>query len=173
MSFLVVIAILAAIVLSLTGIFGAIAPAVPGPPLSFGSLLIVYFLCPGSISTSILLLMLALTIGVSILDYIAPIWLTKLGGGSKKAVMGSTIGLFAGLLFMPIGLIVGPLTGAFIGEMMNNSSLRKSTKVALMSFISFLLTTGLKLIVSGIMTYYTFEGIYHQLAASLFNVLTP
>lgn len=161
MTFIIVIIILVAILLSLTGIVGAIMPALPGPPLSFASMLTVYFTCPGTISGRLLCVMLLLTITVSVLDYVAPIWLTKVGGGSKAAIWGSTLGLIAGLFFMPIGLILGPLAGAFIGEVSNNSSVGKATRVALMSFISFLLTTGAKLILSALMTYYTMAAIYN------------
>ena len=160
MTGLIIIVLLIAVLLSLTGIVGAIVPALPGPPLSFASLLTVYFICPGTISTELLIWMLVLTIIVSVLDYVAPIWLTKVGGGSKAAIWGSTLGLIAGLFFMPIGLIVGPLAGAFFGEMTNNSSLGKATRVALMSFISFLLTTGAKLVISALMTFYTLEAVY-------------
>ena len=160
MTVLIIIVLLIAVLLSLTGIVGAIAPALPGPPLSFASLLMVYFTCPGTISTELLIWMLVLTIIVSVLDYVAPIWLTKVGGGSKAAILGSTLGLIAGLFFMPIGLIVGPLAGAFFGEMTNNSSVGKATRVALMSFVSFLLTTGAKLVLSALMTFYTLEAVY-------------
>ena len=160
MTVLIIIVLLIAVLLSLTGIVGAIAPALPGPPLSFASLLMVYFTCPGTISTELLIWMLVLTIIVSVLDYVAPIWLTKVGGGSKAAIWGSTLGLIAGLFFMPIGLIVGPLAGAFFGEMTNNSSVGKATRVALMSFVSFLLTTGAKLVLSALMTFYPLEAVY-------------
>ena len=160
MTVFIIIVLLIAVLLSLTGIVGAIVPALPGPPLSFASLLTVYFICPGTISTELLIWMLVLTIIVSVLDYVAPIWLTKVGGGSKAAIWGSTLGLIAGLFFMPIGLIVGPLAGAFFGEMTNNSSLGKATRVALMSFVSFLLTTGAKLVISALMTFYTLEAVY-------------
>ena len=160
MTVFIIIVLLIAVLLSLTGIVGAIVPALPGPPLSFASLLTVYFICPGTISTELLIWMLVLTIVVSVLDYVAPIWLTKVGGGSKAAIWGSTLGLIAGLFFMPIGLIVGPLAGAFFGEMTNNSSLGKATRVALMSFVSFLLTTGAKLVLSALMTFYTLEAVY-------------
>ena len=160
MTVLIIIVLLIAVLLSLTGIVGAIVPALPGPPLSFASLLTVYFICPGTISTELLIWMLVLTIVVRVLDYVAPIWLTKVGGGSKAAIWGSTLGLIAGLFFMPIGLIVGPLAGAFFGEMTNNSSVGKATRVALMSFVSFLLTTGAKLVLSALMTFYTLEAVY-------------
>ena len=97
------------------------------------------------------------------LDYIAPIWLTKLGGGSKQAIWGSTIGVFIGLFFMPVGLIVGPLAGAFVGEFMHEQQLGKAIHVALMSFLAFLLTTGLKLVASLLMTFYVFKAFSEQL----------
>lgn len=164
MSTLIWILILLAIIVCLVGIIGAILPALPGPPLCWASLFTVYFACPGGVSTAVLLWMLGLTILVTVLDYVAPIWLTKLGGGSKAAVWGSTLGLIAGLFFMPVGLIIGPLVGAFIGEMTHNSSdVGQSVKVAAMSFIAFLLTTGLKLVSCLLMTYYTFSACYYSI----------
>lgn len=162
MEVLIVILILIAIIVALVGIIGAVVPAIPGPPLSFCSLAIAYFTSPGYISGTLLGIMLVVTIVVTVLDYIAPIWLTKLGGGSKQAMWGSTLGVFVGLFFMPIGLILGPLAGAFIGEMMHEQQLGKAVKVALMSFVAFLLTTGLKLAASLLMTYYCFYAIFSQ-----------
>ncbi|MCF0179131.1 MAG: DUF456 domain-containing protein [Bacteroidales bacterium] len=156
------ILILLAIILSLSGIVGAIVPAIPGPPLSFASLLTVYFTCPGTISTELLIWMLVATLIVSVLDYVAPIFFTKIGGGSKRAVLYSTIGMIIGLFYMPLGLIVGPLIGAFIGEMSESNDTSKATKAALMSFLAFLLTTGLKLIASAVMTFYTFAAIFDK-----------
>lgn len=155
-----VILFLLAFILALVGIIGAIVPALPGPPLSFAAFLVAYF-TTGAISGYELLFMFLLTVVVSVLDYIAPIWFTQMGGGSKKAIWGSTLGLIAGLFFMPLGLIVGPIAGAFIGEMIHNSEdTNKAIKVAAWSFLSFLTTTGLKLICSCILTYYTFAAYY-------------
>jgi len=160
MSVLVTILVLLAIVVALVGILGAILPALPGPPISWAGLLMVYFAFPGEVSLAVLLWMLALTIVVTVLDYVAPIILTKVGGGSKAATWGSTLGLIAGLFFMPWGLLLGPLVGAFIGEMINGAQVGQSMKVAAMSFVSFLLTTGLKLAACLWMAYYTFHPMW-------------
>jgi len=158
MTTLIIILILLAIVIALVGIAGAVIPALPGPPLCFASLAIAYFTCPGEISTPLLLWMLALTILVTVLDYVAPIILTRMGGGSRPAAWGTTIGIVAGLFFMPWGLLLGPLVGAFLGEMTHNTDVPKATRVAAMSFISFLLTTGLKLIATLVMTFYVMRA---------------
>jgi uncharacterized protein YqgC (DUF456 family) len=63
-------------------------------------------------------------------------------------------GLIAGLFFFPpAGLIIGPFVGAFIGELMEGASKGKAFKVALMSFVGFLLTTGMKIIYSGVLLF--------------------
>lgn len=168
MSVLIVILMLLAVVVALVGVVGAILPAIPGPPLCFASLFVAYFTCPGGVSAPVLWWMLALTIVVTVLDYVAPIVLTKWGGGSKAATWGATIGMFAGLFFMPWGLLLGPLVGAFVGEMMHDAKVGQSLKVAALSFVSFLLTTGLKLFSCLMMTYYTFAAFWHTVSAAYF-----
>ncbi len=147
--------ILAALVMAVVGLLGVFVPGLPGPPLGWLGLLVVYFVCPGQLSLALLLWMLAVTVAVTLLDFIAPGILTKMGGGSKAAARGATIGIFAGMFYLPLGLILGPLLGAFLGEMAHNSSdVANALKVSFMSFISFLLTTGLKLIACLLMLFY-------------------
>ncbi len=162
MTIVIIILIVLAVVLALTGIVGAILPALPGPPLCWASLLIAYFACAPYVSSTVLWVMLALTILAQVLDYIAPIWMAKAGGGSKAAITGSTVGLLLGLFFMPIGLIVGPLVGAFAGEMISTHQTGKAIRVALLSFLSFLLSTGFKLILCLAMTFYTMAAVWHR-----------
>ena len=76
MTIAITILILIAIIVALLGIIGAVVPSLPGPPLCFASLLTAYFTCPGMISTKLLLWMLALTVLVTILDYVAPIMMS-------------------------------------------------------------------------------------------------
>ena len=155
MSILIITLIVLAIVLTLIGIVGSIVPALPGPPLSWGSLLMAHFACPEYITWTLLWVMLALTILAQVLDYIAPIWMAKVGGGSKAAITGSTVGLILGFFWMPMGWILGPVVGAFVGEMMSSHQLEQALRMALLSFLSFLLSTGFKLALCLAMTYYT------------------
>ncbi|MBR5715193.1 MAG: DUF456 domain-containing protein [Bacteroidales bacterium] len=162
MTIVVIILIVLAIVLALVGIVGAILPALPGPPLCWASMLIAYFACSPYISSTVLCIMLVLTIIAEILDYIAPIWMAKAGGGSRAAITGSTVGIILGLFFMPIGLIVGPLIGAFAGEMLSTRQTGKAIRIALLSFLSFLLSTGFQLILCLTMSIYTMAAIWHR-----------
>ena len=146
--------IILALVFAIVGLLGSILPALPGAPLSFAGLLLL-LPCEGAdISSTALWLTGIFLVIVSILDYIAPVWLTNLSGGGKQATRASMAGLVAGLFFFPPwGLIIGPFVGAFIGELMEGSSKGKALKVALMAFVGFLLTTGLKIMYSGVLLF--------------------
>lgn len=152
-----------AIILAIVGVVGAIVPALPGPPISWVALLLAYLskssaeAANDAISSTILWVMLAVTVIVTVLDYFAPAMLTRLGGGSQAAGRGATIGTFVGLFLAPWGLLLGPFLGAFLGEWMAFNPQSQSVsnppprfahclRVAALSFVGFLLTTGLKLI---------------------------
>ena len=146
--------IILALVFAIVGLLGSILPALPGAPLSFAGLLLL-LPCEGADISSTALWVTGIFLAiVSILDYIAPVWLTNLSGGGKQATRGSVAGLIAGLFFFPPwGLVVGPFVGAFIGELMESASKGKALKVAMMSFVGFVLTTGMKIIYSGILLF--------------------
>lgn len=146
--------IILALVFGIVGLAGSILPALPGAPLSYIGLLLL-LLCDGAdISSASLWIGGIFLVIVSVLDYIAPIWLTNASGGSKQATRGSVIGMVAGLFFFPPwGLILGPFIGAFLGELMAQATTGKALKVAMMSFLGFVLTTGMKLIYSGVLLF--------------------
>ena len=81
---------------------------------------------------------------LTVIDYVAPVWLTRIGGGSKQAMRGATAGLLVGLFCGPVGMIVGPFVGALLGELLVKTPPHQAFKVALYSFLAFILTTGLK-----------------------------
>jgi uncharacterized protein YqgC (DUF456 family) len=75
---------------------------------------------------------------------------TKQFGGTKSGMIGSTIGLVIGLLFLgPLGIVFGPFLGAFAGELSQNPKDKKmALKSALGSLIGFLTGVFLKFSVS-------------------------
>lgn len=150
-----------AIVLGIVGIIGSVAPALPGPPLSWLGLLILYIWGAGTngagepLSTTVLLVWLAIVVVVSILDYIVPAWFTKVTGGSKYGSWGAIIGLFVGLIYPPVGMILGSLLGAFVAELLfAGTDTATSLKSAFGAFLGFLFGTGIKLICCAVMLFY-------------------
>jgi len=146
------------IIFLVIGLLGCILPVIPGPPISFVGLIMLQLTDKGDFSANFLLIMALLAIFVTLLDYIVPIWGTKRFGGSKSGVWGSTIGLVVGLFFFPpIGIILGPLLGAIIGESMRGAQFKESLRAGMGSLLGFLLGTGIKLMSSGVMTWYFFK----------------
>ena len=138
----------------LAGILGCLLPIIPGPPLSFLGLLILQLLEETPFTTHFILVWLAITIGVVLLDYFIPAYGTKKFGGSKWGVWGTFVGLVAGLFFPPLGIIIGPLVGALIGELIAGQNSKQAFKAAMGSFVGFLLGTLLKLAACVVMAYY-------------------
>ena len=116
--------IVLAVILGVVGIIGSVVPGLPGPPLSWLGILLMYFFggtngAGEPLSMTLLFVLLAVTVVVTVMDYVVPAWFTKITGGSKYASWGAIIGLFAGLVFpMPGGMIVTSLAGAFLAELL-------------------------------------------------------
>ncbi|MCD6354998.1 MAG: DUF456 domain-containing protein [Prolixibacteraceae bacterium] len=143
------------VILLAGGILGCVLPVIPGPPLSYIGLLLLHFTERYSFSTKFLLIWAIITAIVYALDFIIPAWGTKKFGGSKRGVWGSIIGLIAGLFFFPpVGIILGPFIGAVVGELTVGKESGAALKSGFGSFLGFLTGTLLKLITSGMMTWY-------------------
>ena len=153
-----------AIIAALAGLAGCLVPAIPGPPLSYASVLILYlFNNPeNEITSRFLMIWIAIVAVVTIMDYVIQPYFTKITGGSKLAVRCSIAGLIAGMIFFPpVGIILGPFIGAFIAEfIINKKPLKNSLAAAGGAFLGFMLGTGMKLAVSGTLLYYTIRFIF-------------
>ena len=147
MNLSLLLAIVAGLLL-LVGFIGTFVPVLPGAPLAWGGLLAAFFSDYCEVSIAALIVSGIFAIIVSVLDNILPVTMTKKFGGSKAAVTGSTIGLISGFFIGPVGIMLGPLIGAFIGEFIHNKGkkIEGDGKAALGAFVGFLTGTGLKMI---------------------------
>lgn len=149
------------VLLLLAAIIGCFLPIVPGPPLGFGALLVLQLKEAPAFETSFLIIWAIVTTVVFFLDYIIPPLTTKKFGGSKKGVIGSTIGLIIGLIFFPpFGLIIGAFGGAFVGEIMEGKEKGDALKSAFGALIGFLTGSLLKLAVVVTMGYYFVNSLF-------------
>jgi uncharacterized protein YqgC (DUF456 family) len=155
MRFMDIFLVFLAFVLLVFGLVGAIAPVIPGPPLSFIGLLLLQFSGHADFSAVFLGAWAAIAAVVTVVDYLLPAVITRRSGGSRAASIGSLLGLLAGMfLFPPFGVILGPFFGAFIGELLNRNNTGNALKVAFGAFVAFMIGTGVKLVVSGLMLFY-------------------
>jgi len=137
---------LLAVVLVLVGIAGVILPALPGIPLVFAGLVLAAwaddFVHVGWLPLTVLGLLTLLSFAV---DILATVVGAQRVGASRKALWGTFLGSIVGVFFMPIGLFVGPLAGALLGEYWHTRELGRSTKVGLATWLGILLGFALKL----------------------------
>lgn len=138
----------------LAGFIGSFLPVLPGPPISYLGLLALQLTANPPFSLNFLLIWALLVVLVMVLDNVIPAYGTKKFGGSSYGVWGSVLGLAAGVFFAPVGLVAGPLAGAFVGELIGGKTKDRAFRSAWGSFMGFLGGTLLKVIASGMMGYY-------------------
>jgi uncharacterized protein YqgC (DUF456 family) len=135
----------------IVGILGSFLPVLPGPPISWIGLLLLYLTRAIPNNWWILGVTLAVALVVFALDYIIPAMGTKKFGGTKAGMIGTTIGLLVAIFFPilgPLGIIIWPFIGALVGELLNKADKKTATKAAFGSFLGFLTGTFLKFMVS-------------------------
>ena len=135
----------------LIGILGSFLPVLPGPPISWIGLLLLYLTKAIPDDWVFLGITLVIALVVFALDYIIPAVGTKKFGGTKAGMLGTTIGLLVALIFPvlgPFGIIIWPFIGALVGELLNKADKKTATKAAFGSFIGFLTGTFLKFMVT-------------------------
>lgn len=146
--------LISGIILMILGIIGCLVPVLPGPPFSFFGIILLHLSRFGQFSGTTLIILGVIAAVVTILDYIVPVWGTRKFGGTKYGARGATVGLIVGLFLGPAGIIIGPLIGAFVGEMIFRDDISYALKAGFGSLLGFLTGIGLKLAASFIMTFY-------------------
>jgi len=130
----------------LIGILGSVLPILPGVPISWVGLILLYLSPSLEFDWVFITITGVIAIGLYILDYVIPAMGTKKFGGSKAGAWGTTIGLIVGIIApIPFGILIGPFVGAFIGEVVFNQTRgNHALKAAFGSFIGFLASTFIK-----------------------------
>lgn len=161
-----IILIIIGLICCLTGIVGSIIPVLPGLPISWVGILLLYFIPGMTTNYWLLAITLLITIVMFALGYTIPAKGAKKYGGSKSGAIGATIGVFAGLFF-PFGILLGPFIGAFVGELIfNGSSSDRAFKAAWGSFIGFLAGVMMNVIVAMV-----FLGVFIYVTAINANII--
>jgi len=146
------------ILLLLVGMLGCVLPGIPGPPLSFIGLLLIEWKLQSS-SATFLIIFGVLTVIVTVLDYLIPIWGAKIYGATKYGIWGSIIGMLAGTFLTPIGMMAGLLAGAIIGDMYGGRNIQDAFKSGIGTFLGTIAGMSIKLLLSVAMTFWVFYKI--------------
>lgn len=153
------------IILLVIGLVSCVLPPLPGPPIAYSALLLAYFALDktNDLPFWILVVYGVLLVIITIVDYLLPVWSTKKFGGTKAGVRGCFIGILIGILLSPFGgfsIILCPFLGAIVGELIDGQNLETAVKSGIGSFIGFLLTSGLKIILVLMICYHFFKAVF-------------
>ncbi|MAJ37856.1 MAG: hypothetical protein CMC19_08050 [Flavobacteriaceae bacterium] len=146
-----ILLLLLGFIFMIVGILGSFLPIIPGPPLSWLGLLLLYLTEGIENDWWFLGITFVIAIAILVLDYAIPAIGTKKFGGSKGGVIGSVTGLIVAVAFPVIGIfgiVIWPFIGALTGEIIAGTKKDKAFKAAIGSFIGFLTGTFLKFALS-------------------------
>ena len=102
-----IVLIIIGILCMIVGLVGCIVPVLPGVPIAYAGLWFLHFTDKVQFSWGFLLIwgivtvvvQVIDTVVVQVIDTVVPVWGTKMMGGPKAGVWGSTIGLVIGLFY--------------------------------------------------------------------------
>lgn len=142
-----ILVVILAFLLLIIGILGCFLPILPGPPLSYGGLLLLHVAGIVDFSSTQLLVWLAVVVILQVVDYLTPYLGSKYSGGTPFGNRGCLGGTLIGMFFMPWGIVVGPFLGAVLGELLGGRDLPNAIRAGIGTLIGFLLGSLLKIIV--------------------------
>lgn len=132
----------------IVGIIGSFMPVLPGLPISWLGILLLYFVPEIDLSSQLLWITFGITLVVFVLDYLIPFLGVKRFGGSKYGMYGAGLGLLIGLFTpIPFSVITFPFLGAFLAELIfSKQDTSTALRAAFGSFIGFLASTFIEFI---------------------------
>jgi uncharacterized protein YqgC (DUF456 family) len=133
-------------VLVLSGLAGAILPALPGVPLVFGGLLVAAWADDFQrVSWIVLVILGLLTLLSFIIDFAATALGAKRVGASKLAIVGALVGTLGGFVLGLPGLIFGPFAGAVAGEILTHGEMQQAARAGFATWVGLVFGTLAKL----------------------------
>lgn len=152
-----ILLLIVAICLSLVGLIGSVVPALPGAPLNFVAIAILYFLKDGLISDGTMILFGALTIGAVLVDYVLPAIKAKKFGASRHGILGLFVGMILGFMVLSfVGMMIGAVIGAIFGELMSGKRPESALGSGLAAIWGIVLAMAIKFAIASVMAIYFF-----------------
>ena len=157
-----IVLIILGVICVIIGIVGCIVPGIAGPPFSYAALILLSIAKRWEpFSAKFLIIMAVITVIVTALDYLLPAAGAKKFGASKFGFWGAIVGMILGIFFAPpLGMIIGAFIGAITGELLKGKQSYEAFKAGWGVFMGVILGVLLKLIATGIMTFYFIKALF-------------
>lgn len=140
--------------LAAIGLAGTIIPFLPGHLLIVGAGLVPFFSLEdqGGVSLWGVALLVTGLVVAQLLEFLSGAMGSRWFGGTRWGAFGAITGGIIGIFFFPIGLLLGPLLGAFVSEwLFANQAFRPATKSGIGSAVGTLSGMAIKVVVAVVM----------------------
>lgn len=140
--------------LVILGLIGTIVPFLPGHLLIFAAAFVPFFSLEdeGGVELWGLLVLGIGLVLAQVLEFMSGAVGTRWFGGTRWGAFGAFVGGIVGIFFMPFGLLLGPLIGAFSCEwILTDKTVKPATASGVGSVIGTLTGMVLKIVVALIM----------------------
>ena len=136
----------------ISGLIGTVIPALPGVPLIFAGLLLASWSTGFEpVGWGTIAVLATLTLIAVLIDYLAAAVGAKRLGASPRAFWGATLGAIVGMFFGLPGIILGPFIGAVTAEFAGGHGARQAGRSGYGVWLGIILGTAAKLSIAFLM----------------------
>jgi len=148
-----IIVLIISSLLVILGFLGIVLPFLPDLILIFAGALILGIFTHFEKVTPLMLVIFGIFAGLSfLLDYLSGILGAKKFGASVAGMVGTVVGLIVGIALPGfIFIIIMPVIGSIVGELLSGREIGQASKVGLGNFLGFLFSVFIKVLLAGIM----------------------
>jgi uncharacterized protein len=117
------------ILLCMLGMLGVLLPGLPGSALIVIGAVIHKLILPNYLHWGVITAIGVLALLAWVIDFLGFVLGAKWGKASKYGLLGATIGGLVGFTFPPLGFLIFPIAGAFVGEIVAYRTLPDAARV--------------------------------------------
>lgn len=140
------------VLLILAGLAGTVLPALPGPLLVLGGIVLGAWIDDFSrVGGWTLGVVAALAVLAWVLDHVAGLMGAQRAGASRQALVGAAIGTVAGLFMGLVGVLFMPFVGAVAGEYLARREHGRAVQVGVGTWLGIMLGLLAKVVLSLVM----------------------
>ncbi len=132
------------------GLVGSVVRGFPSLAMSVVALVLLFFTPEPPFAVADLFIYMGIAAVATLSARFVPPVITRRWGGTKYGYCGSVVGMLAGfMLYPPLGILLSPLFGAVMGEMLNDrSDMEQTFKIGAASFGAFLVGGWIQFVVA-------------------------
>lgn len=144
------------------GMAGTILPLLPGIPFMFLAILVYGFIDNWQVFSPGFVLSIGIITLISMfIDYYSGVWGAKKYGASRAGTWGAILGgIFAIFIMGPLGLLLGPLIGVIIGELLSGKPMKNALNSGVGTFVGVIGGSLIRVFIALVILFWTIFKIF-------------